>query len=70
MKAAYWSTGSRKRSALENIALSNVSLGAIPEDAFRNILENLRKTVKLSYPKYGHVICIFSDPSGLSLDGL
>lgn len=63
LEAAYKQAGRRKKSALKNIMLRQLSWGTEHKMALTNIQDSLRNAVKLAFPKDGHVLCVYTDAS-------
>lgn len=63
LEAAYTRSGKRTKRSIKTIALSTLSWGTPHEKAFHDLQDMLHNAVKLSYPKEGMVICIYTDAS-------
>ncbi len=63
LEEAYKKSGRRTKRSIKSIALSSLSWGAIHESSFKKLQDTLRNAVKLSYPKEGHELCLYTDAS-------
>lgn len=63
LEEAFAKSKRRTERSIKNIILESLSWSAEHEAAFRQLQENLCESVKLTYPKSGRTICIFTDAS-------
>jgi len=63
LEEAYRRSGKRTKRSIKNIALSNLSWGITHNQAFQDLQNTLRNTVKLPYPKPGMEIWVYTDAS-------
>lgn len=70
LEAAYLKAGRRTKRAIKGMCLRNLSWGAIHETVFQSLQNSLRKAVKLSYPKDGKELCVYTDASDKFWSGL
>lgn len=61
LKAAYKLARKRKKAALKNIKLLQLSRGTKDKLALANVQASLRNEVKLAISKDDHFLCIYAD---------
>jgi len=63
LEEAYGRSGKRTKRSVKNIALSTLPWGPTHVQVFTELQDTLRNAVKLSYPKPGMEICVYTDAS-------
>lgn len=63
LESAYTKAGRRTKRSIRGMPLRTLSWGTTHEAAFRDLQDNIRNAVQLSYPRDGKVICVFTDAS-------
>lgn len=61
LEEAFDKSGKRTKRSIKKIALSTLSWGTTHLTAFLDLQDTLRNAVKLSYPKPGMEICVYTD---------